>query len=947
MVEPLSRDLQEETEHIAAQAVTCINEWKKQGTRPIVKGICIDSAHSLDRDDAVWFEMREDGLLQVDITIADVAAFLPLGSALDRHSRQRVESEYSTDTVIEPMLPFRLSQDDDTTGNGVLSLSHKSVRAGVTTRVFISPQALQITHVEIFPSLILPEVITYREISDVLQQDPSSHFHRWLEYTQWLKKLRRRDGEAIIPFYVDKTSNPVTRIDESGEIGEIDANEMASHRIVEETALLANRAKARYFAATGLPYLFRIHKLHLSGLSQLEGRSFYRLSDAEDARRALRENNLSSHTEQAENDIHVTLERARYSHRRRHHAGLDEYAYAHSTSPLRRYADVVNQRLEHWLHQLLQSVLPLFQQETPSRIFSSLPANPEEDLPSPALKFIGWLGRYLLSESPTIRQHCQGKLHKYALECLRLTAPQTKLVNHHQDATRIIQTIINSELPRPPYDSGALDEVARHINQHREAKGLTEREKLAQRLLSNQMERELELAELQVLAALDIADHTKRTETMNEFSAEKRLPLTLHMAAQQRQEYRVPASILLKRMQQRQLREPADLATILVQMRTPDIDDAQGDPAFSSQKDQEWLNENISQWKDLKDQILARFSANPAFAKGFLKYLEQRYGWEIHSTHASLIEEGAIAAVLSLNHRPDLPLEESMAHSMLPPVFSIGYWGKTTRHHARITLLEALAEHALIPADKARLPRALSLMTAVGWHEFLHNKPTLYPLLHQLAEQTKLTITPEWDAQNHTFRLAVQSPLIDPQKPPMTFESRHANEEIAKAAAYQAMLRSKALRPVHAALFSLNESLSAIPLDAENAVNWLTTQENSAFASDIHIAVTHHRSPRREPFWHARLTLRLGRFLQHHFNGESTQAEVAATFAYEAALRYLRLRADSGDKQVARMLENYENHIRAQYSPQQADFTLTVPYNAIVAENGMIQPYVHNAVAAL
>jgi len=920
----LSPELEAEAERVARAALVTIDAWEAREARPLVQGICIDSDHSFDRDDAIWFEELPDGRLQVDITIADVAAFISKDSPLDKHARTKVETEYGADHVIEPLYPFRLSQDDGVENNGILSLSDKSLRAGMTTRVIVNPKAQCLESVEVFPSLIHPQVMNYSQVADAMEQ-PDSPIAKWGEYTTQLRNIRRRGSEGFVPMNLeDKEKHTITHISEEGRIEELSAREVPASRMVEETALLANRANAQFMALANLPYIFRIHQTRLE-TTDGTSRAFYRLSEAEDARQALQTKSGGAQS------IRLVLDRATYSPRRMPHSALGEYAYTHQTSPIRRYTDAPNQRMQHWLaatiaetsHQL-QEVLPQLSLEQIHHYLGQLPARAEKDPAPTGAKLIGWVGRLHMGERETTRRFCREKIQKYLLRTMQDLSPGTPIAEAHRLANQVTQRL-NAHINPPPYTAEEMEAIARDVNLVLSGQHLSEREKLAQRLLLTQIEQELEMAELQVLSALEINDHGERREAISKFSAEKRLPLTLHLSAQHHLIYRVPAAEILQRMQEGRLREPADLATILVQMKLPTLKDAENDIAFADEDSQQWLKQNIEDWAQLKETILSRFAANPSFTKGFIKHLEERYGWQIHSTHASLITDGAIAATMSLNPQPKLTAREAAQHSLFPPSFSIGHWGKTTRHHARLGLLRALAYDKMIPADKVKLPRALRLMTAAGFDDLLEKDAALIEQLQKKSAQARIDIISHWDEGSSAYTLSVSTQ--GESKEPIEFIGEAALEAEARALAWQALLRSKIMRPIHEDLYRKREQLKTIPIDADEAIIWLG-EHNPHIRQALHLSSTNQYTQRREPIWQARLDLALGQGTSRQFIGESTQAEVATTFAHEAALRYLRERADYGEKSTQQALEKYERDVIRRYKQDNVQLSLEVPYAA-------------------
>lgn len=945
-----------QADEIAASLTSRLEKMQLSGERPTVRGVCIDSDHSFDRDDAIWFDINEQGELVVDITIADVAGFLQKNSPLDLSAQEMAETHYGADTVIKPMLPFRLSQDDGTPGDGLLSLTDKGLRPGVTTRVTLNTRTGAILSTEFFPSLIQAEIINYTGISGHLDKamfeakqlnaqtvaqinDSPARYALWQHFTVLLNQARHHDGEGVLPLYREnKTRNTITEISEEGTATELQVNELAAHRIVEETALLANRAKAQFFSITLTPYMFRVHEAFLS--NDPMNRRFGRLNHAEDARMAL----LESHRP-ATADPHIELDRARYHHKRGWHAGLDEYAYAHSTSPLRRYPDIINQRMEHWVFHLMHQLESALSTHTTSLEPQALHRQlweynrPElHDLSHiPGTQLLQWLVQLLLAQQPKAQQHARSKLQQYLLDALQVVNMEGELSQHLAFAS---ETIARWEktLPLPPYHSAELAALASSLNNilvHKQA-ALSES---LRALLADTIQRSFEKAEEEVLLALRKTDHTERREIMSHFSADKRFPLLLHLAAETRKEYTVPASLIIERLERNELKEPWDLATILAELRIPTEEDAADDPTFATEESQQWLIQNINDWHELKERILLRFDRNPAFTKGFLKTLEQRYGWTVHSSHASLIDEGGIAAIVSL-HKPIQDDQGNLSERIeVPPYFSIGHWGKTTRHHARIEFLRALAYERLQADTPPALPYALEMMV----YDADHNNPyekAVYQEIDKLALEHDLHIRSRWHAEEQQFELHLTGTGPNQKTIDITHKATHPEKATARHLAYQQLLRSSVMRQIQADLFARYNQLEQIPINADDAIYWMD-QNSDIITATLDFKKERETTSRNEEVWQAQLLLEIGGSIRRAFDGESTQQEVAGTFATEAALRYLRQRAEHGDSRIAELLSRYEESEKAKYithgTNRDIGFAAKVPYAAHIDTNGSPQ----------
>jgi ribonuclease R len=304
--------------------------------------VTIDPDDARDFDDAIQVEKATSGW-RLGVHIADVAAYVEPGSALDREARRRGNSVYLPDRVI-PMLPERLS-------NGVCSLNPGVDR--LTHSVFVQFDK----HGEVKSTRFARSVIrsahrlTYKQAYAVLTASPGDRLgerlHVAWELAALLRRKRFQHGSLDLDFpevkvWVDKQGRPV-------RLERVENDE--SHQLIEEFMLAANEAVARELKKRASPTIYRVHE-NPDPEKLAEYREFvvsfnYRVGDL--THRAELQRLLASTRGKPEEQalkiaLLKSLKRARYSAQPLGHYGLAKTNYLHFTSPIRRYADLVVHR---------------------------------------------------------------------------------------------------------------------------------------------------------------------------------------------------------------------------------------------------------------------------------------------------------------------------------------------------------------------------------------------------------------------------------------------------------------------------------------------------------------------------------------------------------------------------------------------------------------------------
>jgi len=321
-----------------------INARQLEGREDLRKDfiVTIDPDDARDFDDAIQVEKTNSGW-RLGVHIADVAAYVEPGSALDREARGRGNSVYLPDRVI-PMLPERLS-------NGVCSLNPGVDR--LTHSVFIHFDKNGVVKSARFARSVIRSAhrLTYKQAFAILSSPPQDRLgerlHLAWELAALLRRKRFQHGSLDLDFpevkvLVDKQGHPV-------RLERIENDE--SHQLIEEFMLAANEAVARELMKRAVPTIYRVHE-NPDPEKLAEYREFvlsfnYKVGDLTH-RTELQRLLASIRGKPEEQALKIallkSLKRARYAPQPLGHYGLAKANYLHFTSPIRRYADLVVHR---------------------------------------------------------------------------------------------------------------------------------------------------------------------------------------------------------------------------------------------------------------------------------------------------------------------------------------------------------------------------------------------------------------------------------------------------------------------------------------------------------------------------------------------------------------------------------------------------------------------------
>lgn len=322
--------------------------------------ITIDPDGARDHDDAVFAQADSDqkniGGFLIWVAIADVAHYVRPGTALDQTARQRGNSTYFPDRVV-PMLPEVLSAD-------LCSLHEGARRPCLAVCLRIDSNGNKIGH-EFYRAIICSVAsLTYEEVQHGVEGIPNDKVLPLLEtvirplYNAYsalfIERQKRQPLELELP-------ERLICLNESGDVTGVKFKDrLDAHKLIEEFMILANVAAAECLVDKREPCLFRIHeepkKAKIEALRDTAQSVGLNLAKGQ----VLKTKHLNQLLRQAEKQKEGELlsmstlramTQAYYSKENFGHFGLALRAYAHFTSPIRRYADLLVHRALIRAHQ--------------------------------------------------------------------------------------------------------------------------------------------------------------------------------------------------------------------------------------------------------------------------------------------------------------------------------------------------------------------------------------------------------------------------------------------------------------------------------------------------------------------------------------------------------------------------------------------------------------------
>ena len=310
--------------------------------------ITIDPADARDHDDAVYAEKLDKGW-RVIVAIADVAAYVTPGSALDLEAYKRGNSTYFPDRVI-PMLPFELSAD-------ACSLKQDQDRLCLAVEMEFDVTGQKRTHRFLRGIMRSPASLSYEEAQQAIDGHPSERAAPLLESVlEPLWGAYRALTEARLkraPLELDLPERKV-EFSEDGTVAGIRTKaRYDAHKLIEEMMIQANVAAAESLESAKIPLLYRVHDspsdAKIAALAEFLKFYDYKWPVGETPQTA-RFNRLLSDfatTDESPAISEIVLRsqsQAIYSPENIGHFGLNLAKYAHFTSPIRRYSDLIVHR---------------------------------------------------------------------------------------------------------------------------------------------------------------------------------------------------------------------------------------------------------------------------------------------------------------------------------------------------------------------------------------------------------------------------------------------------------------------------------------------------------------------------------------------------------------------------------------------------------------------------
>ena len=315
--------------------------------------VTIDGEHARDFDDAISLDKLANGNYWLAVHIADVSHYVTEGSALDKDAYERSTSVYFPERAVH-MFPSELS-------TGLCSLKPDVDRLVQSCLMEVDKKTGQVVRYEMHDGVIHSHArMTYTEVSRILtDRDPVVRkkyaalvplFERMHELFEILNQRRRRRGS--VDFDLKESE---IQIGDDGMIEAIVAAERnVAHRLIEEFMLLANETVAEHLEMKGIPTLYRVHEdpdpMKVEEFEQFIGALGYALTAPADRLEPRHFQRLVEKIRGTPEEKPIamlmlrTMQKARYEETPIGHFGLATRHYAHFTSPIRRYPDLVVHR---------------------------------------------------------------------------------------------------------------------------------------------------------------------------------------------------------------------------------------------------------------------------------------------------------------------------------------------------------------------------------------------------------------------------------------------------------------------------------------------------------------------------------------------------------------------------------------------------------------------------
>ena len=315
--------------------------------RTALLSFTIDPADAKDHDDALSIEWLGDGHWEVGVHIADVSHFVTPGSEVDEEALTRGTSVYLVDRAI-PMLPAVLSSD-------VCSLLVEAPRFALSLFMTMDAEARVGERRYERTTIRCRHSLSYEQAQEILEGRGSGgkELDSALRSLDDLARTLRETRSARGALDLDLPEAEVV-LDREGLPVDIQRRErLESHRLIEDFMILANEVVANDLVALDLPGLFRVHEpptaekiQQLADVLAPLGLEVPRRKSVKprDMQALLKAGRSPEERSLVSSLVLRTLTKARYDPENLGHFGLASGGYAHFTSPIRRYPDLVTHR---------------------------------------------------------------------------------------------------------------------------------------------------------------------------------------------------------------------------------------------------------------------------------------------------------------------------------------------------------------------------------------------------------------------------------------------------------------------------------------------------------------------------------------------------------------------------------------------------------------------------
>ncbi|WP_378180116.1 ribonuclease R [Aquimarina sp. SS2-1] len=361
-----------EVEAFANELDTSIQESEIKSRRDMRKTLTftIDPKDAKDFDDALSFEVLENGNYEIGIHIADVSHYVKPGTVLDEEAYERATSVYLVDRVV-PMLPEVLSNnacslrphEEKYTFSAVFEINHKAeIKSQWFGRTVTYSDARfayeEAQHIIENKEITIPKEISLTGKEYNTDQKIADAVLKLDELAKIMRTKRMRQG--AISF--DKVEVKFNLNEENNPVGVFFKTSKDANKLIEEFMLLANKKVAEFIGKQNpkKTFVYRVHDEpndeKLAALQNIIGRFGYKL-DLRDRKTTTNSLNGLLRDVQGKKEQNLvdtlairSMSKAEYTTHNIGHYGLAFDYYSHFTSPIRRYPDVMAHRLlQHYL----------------------------------------------------------------------------------------------------------------------------------------------------------------------------------------------------------------------------------------------------------------------------------------------------------------------------------------------------------------------------------------------------------------------------------------------------------------------------------------------------------------------------------------------------------------------------------------------------------------------